>query len=225
MVVIVVLAVAVIGFFVRRRYQHRRAVKRNTWGAGLVPALETKRDTVYAGQPFAGQSNIPPGGGVFEHERLPNVPKTSEMSQACVPYNAPGLATPASSYNPSSPRPVSPFVPASLRAPSLQSVTPSTYSGVAQASEIAIVARTFVPSLPDELHIANGEQIRILAAYDDGWALCSNLRGVQGVVPLECLEKLTSVPAEMQVQPQNEFESNRTSRRLSSLTPNTAGTY
>ncbi|KAF8516759.1 hypothetical protein JB92DRAFT_2715105 [Gautieria morchelliformis] len=113
---------------------------------------------------------------------------------------------------------------APVRAPSLRS---STISSAAPSSELATVARTFIPSLPDELQIANGEQITILSAYDDGWALCANFRGDQGVVPLECLDRSTSVPAEMQLQPQSEFssDSNKTLRRMSSLAPNTAGTY
>jgi len=47
----------------------------------------------------------------------------------------------------------------------------------------------FNPSLPDELSISTGERVRVLAEYDDGWALCSNDRREQGVVPLECLER------------------------------------
>jgi len=53
--------------------------------------------------------------------------------------------------------------------------------------ELATVNRGFLPSLPDELHIHHGECIRIINAYDDGWCLCANQRGEQGVVPLECL--------------------------------------
>ena len=55
--------------------------------------------------------------------------------------------------------------------------------------EKATVKFTFIPSLPDELSIANGEVVEILQEYDDGWALCINAREVQGMVPLECLER------------------------------------
>jgi len=235
--VIIILAVGLAAFFVRKQYQRRRAMKRNTWGAGLVPSLENKRDTVYAGQPFSGQT-MPPSGGVTPHERIQNVPMTSEMSQTPAPQafgiasgfnsQSSGLSHPASSYNPGSPPPVSPFATPTLRAPSLRSVAPGVSPMNAPTTvEIAVVARTFIPSLPDELHISNGEQIRVLSAYDDGWALCSNLRGDQGVVPLECLERSTGAPAEMQLQPQSEFgyDSSRTSRRMSSLTPHAGGTY
>ncbi|KAJ7353597.1 hypothetical protein DFH08DRAFT_624707, partial [Mycena albidolilacea] len=46
----------------------------------------------------------------------------------------------------------------------------------------------FIPSLPDELSIITGEVLHMMAEYDDGWALCKNERGEQGVVPLECLD-------------------------------------
>ncbi|KAG7448281.1 uncharacterized protein BT62DRAFT_877298, partial [Guyanagaster necrorhizus] len=50
----------------------------------------------------------------------------------------------------------------------------------------------FIPSLPDELPITNGETIQIIQEFDDGWALCVNGREEQGMVPLECLERVTS---------------------------------
>ncbi|KAK0482555.1 hypothetical protein IW261DRAFT_1296150, partial [Armillaria novae-zelandiae] len=53
------------------------------------------------------------------------------------------------------------------------------------------VKSRFIPSLPDELPISNGETVRILQEFDDGWALCANGREEQGMVPLECLERLT----------------------------------
>jgi hypothetical protein len=55
--------------------------------------------------------------------------------------------------------------------------------------EKATVKFTFIPSLEDELSIANGEVVEILQEYDDGWALCANARGTQGMVPVECLER------------------------------------
>jgi len=52
----------------------------------------------------------------------------------------------------------------------------------------ALVRMTFVPQLPDELAITPGETLCIRSEFDDGWALCVNSRGKQGMVPLECLE-------------------------------------
>ena len=51
----------------------------------------------------------------------------------------------------------------------------------------AVVVCTFITNLPDELSIKVGETIRVLAEYDDGWALCMNMNGQQGMIPMECL--------------------------------------
>ena len=32
-------------------------------------------------------------------------------------------------------------------------------------------------------------ELGVLGEFDDGWALCANTRGEQGVVPLECLDR------------------------------------
>lgn len=59
----------------------------------------------------------------------------------------------------------------------------------------AIIRCTFIPSLPDELSITTGELVTVVNEYDDGWALCANVRGEQGMVPLECLAKDTAAPS------------------------------
>ncbi|KIK97516.1 hypothetical protein PAXRUDRAFT_93349, partial [Paxillus rubicundulus Ve08.2h10] len=74
----------------------------------------------------------------------------------------------------------------------------------------AIVKYTFVPTLPDELSITTGERIRLVAQYDDGWALCANIRGEQGMVPKECLERAVAEQAETDWM---------NARRVSSLNP------
>ena len=59
---------------------------------------------------------------------------------------------------------------------------------------LVVVARTFVPSLPDELSIQTGEQVRVINRFDDGWAHVERTRSgagaENGVVPVECLETL-----------------------------------
>ncbi|KAF8205640.1 kinase-like domain-containing protein [Mycena galopus ATCC 62051] len=57
------------------------------------------------------------------------------------------------------------------------------------AAATAMVRYEFIPSLPDELRIITGEIVYVLAEYADGWALCKNRRGGQGMVPLECLDR------------------------------------
>ena len=76
-------------------------------------------------------------------------------------------------------RTASPAIPASL--------TPS--HGSSGSVSFALVRNAFLPNLPDELAVGQGEMVRVLAEYDDGWALCQNMRGEQGAVPLECLQR------------------------------------
>lgn len=112
------------------------------------------------------------------------------------------------------------------------SVTPSLNSAMnAQASHgtLVVVARTFVPSLPDELSIQTGEQVRIIMKYDDGWAHVERLRsgaGENGVVPMDCLDAVSGGNAPV-LPPifsgpgltQEAVESWRLSKRKSSLHP------
>lgn len=71
-------------------------------------------------------------------------------------------------------------------------ITPPTPSVNTSVVTVSVVKRTFVPSLPDELSIAVGDQVRVLSVYDDGWALCEkSAGGDRGVVPQECLESVT----------------------------------
>ncbi|KAJ7572076.1 hypothetical protein C8J56DRAFT_994145 [Mycena floridula] len=75
-------------------------------------------------------------------------------------------------------------------------VSPRTPFAAAPVSseEGARVKFTFIPSLPDELSISNGEVVVVLQEFDDGWALCRNGRGQEGMVPLECLALGAEVP-------------------------------
>lgn len=204
---VILAAVGVGAFFARKTYMRRRELKRNTWGAGLVPALETKRGTLYNNNADFG-----------------NEPKTPTAAANIPPSPAP-IQLPPALYNSSfGSAPPSPFVPPSIQAPS----TMAPPAVPAQSTEVAVVIRTFVPNLPDELHISTGEHIRVLNAFDDGWALCANIRNEQGVVPLECLQRDGKrSQMEMQLQPESAYgyDSNRASKRLSSLVPNAAGTY
>ncbi|KAJ3576893.1 hypothetical protein NP233_g117 [Leucocoprinus birnbaumii] len=63
------------------------------------------------------------------------------------------------------------------------------------SSEFAVVARTFIPSLPDELTISSGESLQLLEVFDDGWAECMNRIGEVGMVPLECFDRPSSAQA------------------------------
>lgn len=77
------------------------------------------------------------------------------------------------------------------------------------------VVCTFIPSLPDELTVSIGETLRVLAGYEDGWSLCMDSRGKQGMVPDECLDKSLS---SMGLFPPNEdFKVLRNRTRVTSL--------
>lgn len=80
---------------------------------------------------------------------------------------------------------------------------------------MGLVRVTFVPQLPDELAITPGETVYIRTEFDDGWALCANTRGEQGMVPLECLEGGGGHFAEF--PPPSVDWHKRDSRRVSSL--------
>jgi hypothetical protein len=119
------------------------------------------------------------------------------------------LAQPPAPY----PMPVPPTMPLS----SYNNPVPAAIPGAAgSAANAATVRYEFIPSLPDELSITTGETVALVAEYDDGWALCKNARGDQGMVPLECLDRgAAPAPQQMlQADPQNDY---RNSRRTSSL--------
>ncbi|KAJ3474796.1 hypothetical protein NLI96_g12250 [Meripilus lineatus] len=87
----------------------------------------------------------------------------------------------------------------------------------APAGTYAQVRCTFIPSLPDELSISTGEHVRVVGEFDDGWALCENGRGEQGVVPLECLDRQTNPragqgPVQHQVPVQSQIQMSMSGR-------------
>lgn len=114
------------------------------------------------------------------------------------------ITPPGTTYN-------NPTRPASL----MSSLSSSPGSGTAKHRELATVQRAFLPSLPDELHIQQGETVEIVNAFDDGWALCLNNHGEKGVVPLECLSRGANKGA-LAVQEGNRNQW-RLSKRASSL--------
>ncbi|KAL1922578.1 uncharacterized protein VTP21DRAFT_10117 [Calcarisporiella thermophila] len=58
------------------------------------------------------------------------------------------------------------------------------------------VIATYSPSLPDELDLQTGDQVRVLHEYDDGWVQAMNLTqgGLKGVCPKFCLDMHGSKP-------------------------------
>jgi len=116
-----------------------------------------------------------------------------------------GEASPGVSFA-RAPVPVPPTMPASSYNNPIAAPVPGG------AGSTATVRYEFIPSLPDELSITTGEVVSVISEYDDGWTLCKNGRGDQGMVPLECLDR-GSAPA------QDTQQDYRNSRRTSSLQP------
>lgn len=132
---------------------------------------------------------------------LPPVPE-KPFTPPVVPLPPP----PMSYNNPAPMNTMSPTLQPALGAPAV-ALTPA-------GSNVATVRCTFVPNLPDELSITAGETIRVLNEYDDGWALCANERGEQGVVPVECFVRARPSNGQYPGQGTGDW---RMSRRASSL--------
>ncbi|KAG5650496.1 hypothetical protein H0H81_012052 [Sphagnurus paluster] len=130
-------------------------------------------------------ARVPPvSGGIYNNSPAP----VNSMLYAS--------ATPVNTISPT-PATITPSLPASLM-PGMAGVAPVPFGAgpsplVGMPAVSAKVRCTFIPTLPDELHISTGEVIRIHAEYDDGWSLCSNARLEMGMVPLECLDTSGSV--------------------------------
>ncbi|KAF7349005.1 Kinase-like protein [Mycena venus] len=72
---------------------------------------------------------------------------------------------------------------------------PGSSKDVSPITEWWTVRYKYTPKLPDELFITTGEVMRMLSEYTDGWALCEDVHGKQGLVPVECLKPLrTGIP-------------------------------
>ncbi|KAJ7073846.1 hypothetical protein C8F01DRAFT_1098526 [Mycena amicta] len=112
------------------------------------------------------------------------------------------------------------FARAQAAALAVPAPPPSAYGAVAavpgatSGGSTATVRYEFIPSLPDELSIVTGEVVRIVAEYDDGWALCANSRNEQGMVPIECIDRNSNSNSRSTLAP---GQGNRNSRRTSSL--------
>ena len=173
-VIVLVLALCAVTFFVLRRRQiQRRVARRVTWTTNLAP--QPNFDSLEKGSSdapveVAGQSSKEEGDG---HEKA-LAPVRNIARKPPLPYS-----------------PVSPTAPPQTRSNSPDAGAPSVHSaGVSTPTQdmSALVRKTFVPQLPDELAIKLGETLYIQMEYDDGWAVCVNASGKEGMVPLECLE-------------------------------------
>lgn len=139
---------------------------------GAAPQMAGYNDppvAMFQNQAPAARYNTPPPAAPYANYGAPA--RTASPALSGYAASAAAAAAPA--------RTGSPAIPASL--------TPS--HGSSGSVSFALVRNAFLPNLPDELAVGQGEMVRVLAEYDDGWALCQNMRGEQGAVPLECLQR------------------------------------
>ncbi|KAK9265010.1 hypothetical protein V1519DRAFT_394798 [Lipomyces tetrasporus] len=84
------------------------------------------------------------------------------------------------------PAPQDPFSPAATAAAA--AAAGASASASPSTSNVHRAIMDFVPTMHDELALKDGQLVRVLHEYDDGWALCVKLdRSAQGVCPRSCL--------------------------------------
>jgi type II secretory pathway pseudopilin PulG len=184
-VIISMLALCVLAFFIlRNRRIQKRVARRVTWTAGLAQSVNfdsLEKGTghvrsIPSNEPTVAASQSPTSQG-SARGRTPspilNIPRKPPL-----PYSPVSPTPPPQSYN----------NPPHVAVPYVHPTTTPTLASVSTPNVPMLVRVTFVPQLPDELAITLGETLYIQTEFDDGWALCVDIRGKQGMVPLECLE-------------------------------------
>lgn len=176
----VLAGLALLIFAVRKTFIRRRQRKRNTWGAGIYPEFnvtEKYGDNTPVLDPPPVPEKSTPRTPVWAPPRplSPN-PSTYYVTPPPMSYNNP-VAEGYSSPTLSPPQ-------ADMAGGWNAAARPPSAVG-----ETATVRVVYIPSLPDELSVNTGEIVQVVKAFDDGWGLCRNVRGEEGVVPLECLDR------------------------------------
>jgi hypothetical protein len=157
--------------------------------------------------------------GSYDHRDAEPVPALPEIT-----YTRPSLsldvetATGESSTTPSK----AILTPASDLSTPVFSVPRVTESGVPYV--LATVQRPFIRKLPDELDTKTGQQLGVIRQFDDGWTLCVALNGTttgpQGMVPTECLKRMStgsSIAATPVAEPSRRFSSSKYANRKTRL--------
>lgn len=233
-IAVLLVLIAAVVFLVRRRSVQNRLKTRGGWAnKGIsgpsflwIEPAEKSAINPYPAYPITSPKGQNRGGETSPGSTLI---QTQTQASSYVPSNlppAPPRPPPVQgtqpsynpSYGPSASSALGLTVPAALTPGRKAEPAPSAYlsppapGGSASSPEVATVRSTFIPTLPDELSISTGEVVRIMSAYDDGWALCSNARQEVGMVPLECLDRGVASLA------QQEGREYRSLSRASSLT-------
>ncbi|KAG2146853.1 uncharacterized protein EDB93DRAFT_1085906 [Suillus bovinus] len=201
----VVVALALVIFIIRKTYLRRRQNRRLSWPAGNIfnetKPLPAAPVDDFSEKPASLRNSPMSPFEAHGHSQYqtPLQPPIQRMQSPFTGYAGP--APPPASYNnpmnmySQAPPPPSLSPGDSAVAMARTAVEAHSYSPPAPAATTAteaVVNRVFIPTLPDELSVTAGERIRVLAQYDDAWALCANGRGEQGMVPQECLDRLVA---------------------------------
>lgn len=184
--------------------------------SGPMLLYSTPRQDDYYGSNKA-QATVLPQSTVVSRQSVVGA-STSSFSEASTPSSlkdTPPMPVPIPEPVPSPPSPVPPHalhnqapsipgnkIPTQPSSPSLStyaipaspasSMPPIVLNNNTGKREIYSVARTFVPTLLDELRISVGDRVIVVNEFDDGWAYCEKVGdpdGAAGVVPLECLDR------------------------------------
>lgn len=214
-VIVLLLAMGALVFLLlRRRRIQRRTARRATWTANAwqPPTADGSLEKAVTEINPTSLSDIGPAAGAPSSSTRGN-----EGGAAQPPAIPIILRKSPPTYIPQTPvtqQPPSYFSPVDSSAPSPQPSAARTMGSESTQYATVLVRVTFVPQLPDELAITPGETLYIRTEFDDGWAYCANIRGEEGMVPLECLEGAGGQFAEF---PPSVDWHNRDSRRVSSL--------
>jgi len=184
---LVIIFAAVTVFILRRRSIRAREQKRQTWNKNIF----TKQQEARAEQEkaFGGEQPAPPYDDIVAPPMSYNAilpPSQAMFAPRPMSENSVSTAATRRSLTHTTPPPPMPSAPPATPASVAGAASVSTNRS--EATRVNIVC-TFIPCLPDELSISTGETVRVLAEYDDGWAMCVNGSGEQGMVPTECLDR------------------------------------
>lgn len=196
----ILLAFAIAVFVIRKRYIQRRKRLRKGWASSKMAHLSV-----------APEPKVPFSSDHRDSQGLPMLVKAERRSTSTLGNPETMPFAPPTSYGNDFPSPSSAAAAATSQSPIYGPATARTLD-----QPITTVVSTFITTLPDELAITVGESIRVLAEYDDGWALCLNTRGEQGMIPMECLDGGYSVVSESTFGNRG---SGGNLRRVSSLQP------
>ncbi|EFI28319.1 hypothetical protein CC1G_13848 [Coprinopsis cinerea okayama7 len=191
----ITLLIALIVYFVRRRYVQRRIRLRKDWaqskslrpGPVTTPAFATPIADTYASQ----RRQVAPFDDREPEQMQARNPLAASLPPLVIPPPPTSYGMEYTALSPSArPIPYATSAPPKSTSPTKKLLTPvyGPPSAVLETPVVATVVSTFITTLPDELQITVGESIHILSEFDDGWAMCTNAKGEQGMVPLECLD-------------------------------------